>query len=81
MVTITLAVSAELKQDMEKFPEMNWSAVARAAIQQKINDLKFLKEFKKDSELTEEDAVRMGREVSIALGKRLLQLKKKEAAK
>ena len=76
MVTITLAVSAELKQDMEKFPEMNWSAVARAAIQQKIRDLEFLKEFTRDSELTENDALRLGKKVSQAMGKRFLQLKK-----
>lgn len=70
MVSITLAVPAELKHDMDKFPEINWSAVAREAIKQKILLLKKFREFAKDSSLTEEDAVRLGREVNRALAKR-----------
>lgn len=36
MVSITLSVPAEIKSEMDKFPEMNWSAVARDAIQKKL---------------------------------------------
>ena len=36
MVSITLSVSEELKQEMEKFPEINWSEIARASIKIKI---------------------------------------------
>ena len=68
---MTLAVPQELKQRMDKFPEMNWSAVAREAFKQRIQDLNFLKKFKENSTLTEEDALRLGAEVSKAVSKRL----------
>ncbi len=70
MTTMTLAVPSELKHKMENFPEMNWSEVARQAFMQRIKDLEFLKKFKSDSNLTEEDALRLGRELNKNLAKR-----------
>ena len=70
MTTMTLAVPSELKHKMETFPEMNWSEVARQAFMQRIKDLEFLKKFKSDSTLTEEDALRLGRELNKNLAKR-----------
>ena len=70
MTTMTLAVPLELKHKMETFPEMNWSEVARQAFMQRIKDLEFLKKFKSDSTLTEEDALRLGRELNKNLAKR-----------
>ena len=67
---MTLAVPSELKNKMETFPEMNWSEVARQAFMQRIKDLEFLKKFKSDSTLTEEDALRLGRELNKNLAKR-----------
>lgn len=75
MTTMTLAVPSELKDKMEKFPEMNWSEVARQAFIQRIKDLEFLKKFKSDSTLTEEDALRLGKEVSKSLSNRLRKLR------
>ena len=70
MTTMTLAVPSELKDKMEKFPEMNWSEVARQAFMQRIKDLEFLKKFKSASTLTEEDTLRLGRELNSNLAKR-----------
>ena len=67
---MTLAVPSELKHKMEEFPEMNWSEVARQAFMQRIKDLQFLRKFKSDSTLTEEDALRLGRELNKNLAKR-----------
>jgi len=67
---MTLAVPSELKHKMETFPEMNWSEIARQAFMQRIKDLEFLKKFKSDSTLTEEDALRLGRELNKNLAKR-----------
>ena len=64
MTNITLSVPKELKTEMDEFPEMNWSEVARSAIRQKIADLKFLRAFKEESEISLEDAERLGRELS-----------------
>jgi hypothetical protein len=67
MVSITLAVPAEMKKEMDGYPEINWSAVAREAITRKLVILKRFREFSKDSELTEEDAIRLGRAVNKSL--------------
>lgn len=64
MVSITLAVPADLKNEMDSFPEMNWSAVAREAIKKRLIMLAKFKEFAKDSSLTEEDAVKFGRQIA-----------------
>ncbi|MEK6948342.1 MAG: hypothetical protein AABX19_03820 [Nanoarchaeota archaeon] len=70
MTTMTLAVSSELKHKMEAFPEMNWSEVARQAFMQRIKDLEFLKKFKSNSTMTEEDALKLGRELNKNLAKK-----------
>ena len=72
MVSITLSVPSDLKHEMDSFQEINWSAVARQAIKKKVMLLKQIKEFTKDSTFTEEDALRLGREVNKKLAKRLL---------
>ena len=64
MVSITLAVPASLKQEMDIFPEMNWSAVAREAIKRKIIMLEKFREFTKNSTMTEEEALKLGKEIS-----------------
>lgn len=63
MTTMTLAIPAELKQKLDGFPEINWSAVARQAFMQKIKDLEFLKQFKAESEMTEEEALKLGKKL------------------
>ncbi len=70
MVTMTLAVPEELKKRMDSFQEMNWSEVARQAFKQKLEDLEVLRRFKRESTLTEEDALRLGAEVNRSLAKR-----------
>lgn len=70
MVNITLSVPQELKQKMDLFAEINWSAVAREAFDEKIRDLGFIKKFKAKSTFTEEDAIRLGRELNKNLAKR-----------
>lgn len=70
MVSITLSVPEDLKLDMDKFPELNWSAVARKAIRRKLVMLEKFKEFTKDSEFTEDDALTLGRKVSAKAAKK-----------
>ncbi len=66
MVSITLAVPAEMKKEMDEYPEINWSAVAREAIRGKLAILRRFREFSRESELTDEDAIRLGRAVNKA---------------
>jgi len=64
MTNLTLSISKELKEMMENFPEINWSEVARDSIKKKIAQLNFLKGFRIDSEISPEDALNLGREIS-----------------
>lgn len=70
MVSITLAVPQELKKGMDAFQEINWSAVARDAIKKKVMMLEKFKEFTKESTLTEQEALDLGREVNAKAMKR-----------
>lgn len=70
MVNITLSLPNEIKKEMEKFPEINWSVIARTAIKNRIMLLNKFKEFSRESSLTEEDAIRLGKEVNKAVSKR-----------
>ncbi len=70
MVSITLAVPEELKNEMDKYPDTNWSAVAREAIKTRIIMLEKFKQFSKDSQLTEKDALEMGRKANKSMAKK-----------
>lgn len=60
MVNITLAVSAEMKKEMDDFPEINWSEVARSAIKERLEMLEKFRKFTSQSKISEKDAVRLG---------------------
>ena len=70
MVNVTLSIPVDLKQKMDSFAEINWSAVAREAFDEKIRDLEFIKKFKSKSTITEKDALKWGRELNKNLSKR-----------
>ena len=70
MVSMTLAIPKELKKEMELYPEINWSVVARAAIQRKIAILREMDKLLAKSELTEEDTIRIGRQINKKVAKK-----------
>jgi len=55
MPSITVNVDDDLKERMEKHPEINWSEVTRQAIREKIEALEVMDELTGESELTESD--------------------------
>ena len=63
MPNLTLSINAKIKREMQTFPEINWSQVARSAIERKLAEMKFLAEFTKESEITLEDAQELGKKV------------------
>ena len=75
MVNVTLSIPEELKKRMDAIQEINWSAVAREAFNEKIKDMEFIKKFKAKSKITEEDALKWGKEVSKSLSNRLRAMK------
>ncbi len=70
MVNVTLSIPSDMKTKMDSFEEINWSAVAREAFGEKIKDLELIKNFKSDSTMTEDDAIKLGRELNKNLAKR-----------
>ncbi len=78
MTNITLSVPEELKRRMEQFRIINWSEVASEAFKKKVEQLRILESFTRESELTREDALRLGRKVNEALAKRYRVLKEEK---
>ncbi len=70
MTNFTFSIPDDLKKEIDKFPEINWSEIARASMRQKIADLNFLKGFRVNSDISPKDAEMLGREVSKLLAKR-----------
>jgi hypothetical protein len=64
MPTITVNVDDDLKDRMERHPEINWSEVTRQAIQEKIETLELMDELTSDSELTESDVVEIADKIN-----------------
>ena len=68
MPNITLSVPAALYQDMKRYPEIRWSEVARQAIEKRVAMLRMMDEALKESELTEAQAIQLGKEVNRKMG-------------
>ncbi len=67
MVSITLAVPQELKTEMDRHPEMNWSEVARQAIRVRVLLLHRMDKLLSKSKLTRQDALELGKKVNISM--------------
>ena len=70
MATVTLSVPDELKEKMASFPELNWSAVARTAIAERIKLLEEMNRKLSKSTLTQEETIALGRKVKRAVAKK-----------
>jgi len=76
MVSLTLSISQDLKNDMDRFPEMNWSQVARKAIIDKVDILKNLDKLAEKSNISEKDAINLGRMLKRSAAKKNNNYKK-----
>ena len=63
MPNITLAIPAELRNQMAVFPEINWSEVARQAIMEKVRTLARMNELLRNSTVTEAETITAGRRI------------------
>ena len=71
MPTITVNVDDDLKERMEKHPEINWSEVTRQAIRNKIEKLELMDELTTDSKLTDEDVDEIAAKINESARKRI----------
>ena len=63
MSSLTLAIPDDLKTRMKRFPEINWSEVARQAIAEKTRILEQMQRFVSKSTLTGDDTLTIGRAI------------------
>lgn len=73
MPSITVNVDDDLKERMERHPEINWSEVTRQAIREKVEHLDLLDELTADSELTEADVEEIAAEIDARARDRIRQ--------
>ena len=78
MPNLTLAISEDLKKVMDEYKELNWSEIARRAIEERLYKLRVMDEILSNSQLTEEDTLALGRMVNKAVYKRHLQETRKK---
>ena len=70
MTNMTLAIPEDLKNIMDKYKTIKWSEVARGAIWEKARKLELMDALLAKSEMTEEDALELGRKVKEGIARR-----------
>lgn len=70
MTNMTLAVPEDLHRIMQKHKEIKWSEVARQAILAKARKLELMEKLLAKSELTEQEAERIGHKIKQAMAKK-----------
>jgi RAB protein geranylgeranyltransferase component A len=70
---MTLAIPEKLHKKMKRHSELKWSDIARQAFERKINEIEFMDKVLEKSELTEEDAERIGHAINASVRKRIQQ--------
>ncbi len=71
-VSLTVAIPEKLKKELNELTGINWSEETRQFLEERVNRLKLLRrldKLTKNSELTEDDVVRMGREVNAGIAR------------
>ena len=64
MGTISVSVDDSLRGKMLELDEVNWSAVARKAFEEKVNEIGILKKLASKSKLTVKDAQEISKKIN-----------------
>ena len=67
---MTLSVPEELHREMQQYSEIKWSDIARQAFERKVKELHWTDKLLEKSELTDEDAERIGHKIKREIRKR-----------
>lgn len=71
MVNITLSIPEDLKEDLKKHEEVNWSSVIRKALQEYLKKIEIVEAIAQKSKLTQKDADEIARKVNSSVAKKL----------
>ena len=69
MPNITLSVTDELKEGMEKHPAVRWSNAVRAVIEAKLRDFEAAEKLAQKSSLTEKDVDLLSASISKSMAR------------
>lgn len=67
MGTISVSVDDEMKTRISALEEINWSAVARKAFEEKLKEVDILKKIAGKSKLTEKDAAELAKKINTSM--------------
>ena len=74
MGTVSVSVPDELKEKMTHMEEINWSAVARKAFEEKVNQVELMKKISNKSKLSEKDAFEISNKINKSMVKRFKEI-------
>ena len=74
MGTVSISVPDELRKKMNELDEINWSAVARKAFEEKVMQIAFLKKIAKKSKLSEHDAEKISERINQNITKKFKEM-------
>ena len=70
MPNMTLSIPVELHKEMRHHSEIKWSDIARQAFEKKVKELHWIDKLLEKSDLSEEDAERIGHKIKREIRKR-----------
>lgn len=70
MGTISVSVDDEMKSRISELDEINWSAVARKAFEEKLREVEILKKIASKSKLTEKDAQELSKKINEGMARK-----------
>jgi|TARA_Y100000310_G_scaffold345315_2_gene463695 hypothetical protein len=70
MGNVSVSIPDDLKQKINGLDEVNWSAVAREAFEEKVKQIELLRKIAKKSKLTERDAKQISDKISKSMTKK-----------
>lgn len=74
MATLSVSVPEDMKDKMECMEEINWSAVARKAFEEKIKELEFMRSIANKSKLSVKDVKEISDKINRNVSKRFREL-------
>ena len=70
MGNISVSVPDDLKQKIAKLEEVNWSAVAREAFEEKVRQIEFLRKIASRSKLVQKDVKEISDKINLNMAKK-----------
>ena len=74
MATLSVSVSDDMKEKMERMEEINWSAVARKAFEEKIEQVEFMRNIGNKSKLSKKDVEEISNKINRSVSKRFKEM-------